>query len=266
VTHSWDPEQYLRYVDERGRPFVDLLARVGASAPRTVVDLGCGPGTLTRLLAERWPEASVTALDSSEAMVERARREVDGVAGIDVDVADLRDWARAEEVDVVDVVVANAVLQWVPGHLDLLSSLVDRLALGGWLAFQVPGNFAEPSHVIRTEIAARAPYAEHTAGVAVPSAHDPAAYLAALRALGCAVDAWETTYLHVLTGDDPVLDWVSGTGARPTLEALPDDLRRAFTAEYGARLREAYPPGADGSVVLPFRRVFVVAQRPGGPA
>lgn len=254
--HTWDPERYLSYADERGRPFVDLLARVGASSPRTVVDLGCGPGNLTRLLVERWPSAVVTGLDSSAAMVERARAEV---PGLDVAVADLRDWTPPEP---VDVLVSNAVLQWVPGHLDLLPSLVDRVAPGGWLAFQVPGNFAEPSHTIRAELVARPPYADHTTGVAVPSSHDPAAYLATLAALGCEVDAWETTYLHVLTGEDPVLTWVSGTGARPTLEALPDDLRRDFTAEYATRLRAAYPPGPDGSVVLPFRRVFAVARVP----
>ena len=153
----------------------------------------------------------------------------------------------------------NATLQWVPGHLDLLPALVARVNPGGWLAFQVPGNFGEPSHTIRTELAAEAPYAAHTAGVAVPSSHDPVVYLEALQRLGCAVDAWETTYLHVLEGEDPVFTWVSGTGARPTLQALPDDLRPGFEEEFKRRLRAAYP-ARDGRVVLPFRRIFVVAQ------
>ena len=131
---------------------------------------------------------------------------------------------------------------------------------GGWLAFQVPGNFGEPSHTIRTELAGEAPYAAHTAGVAVPSSHDPVVYLEALQRLGCAVDAWETTYLHVLEGEDPVFTWVSGTGARPTLQALPDDLRPGFEEEFKRRLRAAYP-ARDGRVVLPFRRIFVVADR-----
>ena len=175
---------------------------------------------------------------------------------IDFDVADLRDWSR--DADPVDVLVSNATLQWVPDHLDLLPALVGRVRPGGWFAFQVPGNFDEPSHTIRTELAAEAPYADHTRGVAVPSSHDPAVYLEALAALGCRVDAWETTYLHVLTGPDPVFTWVSGTGARPTLQALPDDLRPAFEEEFRRRLRAAYPE-RDGRVVLPFRRVFVVA-------
>jgi trans-aconitate 2-methyltransferase len=150
----------------------------------------------------------------------------------------------------------------VPGHLDLLPGLVKRVAPGGWLAFQVPGNLDQPSHTIRRELAAGPAYAEHTAGVAAPAAHDAATYLEVLRRTGCAVDAWETTYLHVLTVPDPVFAWVSGTGARPTLEALPESLRASFEEEFRRRLREAYPE-RDGAVVLAFRRVFVVAQVPG---
>ncbi|MCW2815819.1 MAG: Trans-aconitate 2-methyltransferase [Nocardioides sp.] len=254
--HSWDPQRYLTYADERGRPFVDLLARVGASAPSTVVDLGCGPGNLTALLAERWPDAEVTGLDSSPEMVAAARERADAVT---YEVADLRSWRGS-----ADVVVSNATLQWLPGHLDLLPALVASVTPGGWLAFQVPGNFREPSHMLRTELAAEAPYAAHTAGVAVPSSHDPVTYLDVLTALGCEVDAWETTYLHVLSGEDPVFTWVSATGARPTLQALPDDLRPEFEAEFRRRLAAAYPVRADGTVVLPFRRVFVVARVGGG--
>ena len=254
--HTWDPDRYLTYADERGRPFVELLARVDAADPATVVDLGCGPGNLTALLVERWPGAHVVGLDSSAEMIEKARATTPAV---DFRVADLRDWATGA--DQVDVLVSNATLQWVPGHLELLPDLVARVNPGGWLAFQVPGNFDEPSHTIRAELAAQAPYAEHTAAVevTVPNSHDPAVYLTALRGLGCEVDAWETTYLHVLDGEDPVFTWVSGTGARPTLQALPDDLRVRFEEEFKRRLRAAYP-GRDGRVVLPFRRVFVVGQ------
>ncbi len=260
MPHTWDPEHYLTYADERGRPFVELLARVGAESPRTVVDLGCGPGNLTTLLRARWPEAVVRGLDSSPEMIEKARA-VDPT--ITFEVGDLTTWAR--DAEPVDVLVSNATLQWVPGHLHLLPALVDKVRSGGWLAFQVPGNFDEPSHTIRRDLAADAPYDAHTRGVAVPGSHDPAVYLEALAGLGCRVDAWETTYLHVLTGPDPVFAWVSGTGARPTLQALPGDLRPGFEAEYRRRLREAYPE-RDGRVVLPFRRVFVVAQVPSDPA
>lgn len=260
MPHTWDPDRYLTYADERGRPFVELMARVGAEAPASVVDLGCGPGNLTSLLRERWPDADISGLDSSPEMIEQARS---AEPSITFEVADLRGWAAAG--DPVDVLISNATLQWVPDHLDLLPSLVGRVRPGGWLALQVPGNFEEPSHTIRRDLAAEAPYAEHTRDVAVPSSHDPVVYLEALAGLGCTVDAWETTYLHVLTGPDPVFAWVSGTGARPTLQALPDDLRPAFEDEFRRRLRAAYPE-RDGRVVLPFRRVFAVAQVPGSAA
>ena len=260
TSHTWDPDRYLAYADERGRPFVDLLARVpdgpGAEPDpvRSVVDLGCGPGTLTTMLADRWPDADVLGLDSSPEMIARARGLDD--PRVTFAVADLRDW---EPEAPVDVLVSNATLQWVPGHLDLLGRLVAVVRPGGTLAFQVPGNVDEPSHELRRELAAQAPYADHTRDLATPASHDPVTYLEALSALGCSVDAWETTYLHVLTGPDPVFTWVSGTGARPTLEALPDDLRPRFVEELKARLRAAYPAGASG-VVLPFRRIFVVAR------
>jgi trans-aconitate 2-methyltransferase len=234
VPHTWDPDRYLTYADERGRPFVELMARVGAEAPASVVDLGCGPGNLTSLLRERWPDADISGLDSSPEMIEQARS-------------------------------AEPSITFEVDHLDLLPSLVGRVRPGGWLALQVPGNFEEPSHTIRRDLAAEASYAEHTRDVAVPSSHDPVVYLEALAGLGCTVDAWETTYLHVLTGPDPVFAWVSGTGARPTLQALPDDLRPAFEDEFRRRLRAAYPE-RDGRVVLPFRRVFAVAQVPGSAA
>ena len=261
MPHTWDPDRYLAYADERGRPFLDLIARIDADSPRTVVDLGCGPGNLTGLLAQRWPDAELIGLDSSPEMIAKARADVPGVR---FEVGDLREWVSDDSGGRVDVLVSNATLQWVPGHLELLPRLVDRVVPGGWLAFQVPGNFDEPSHTIRRDIADQAKYAAHTAGVAVPDSHDPATYLEALVAADCTVDAWETTYLHVLTGEDPVFTWVSGTGARPTLEALPPGLREEFESEFRARLRAAYPH-RDYGVLLPFRRVLVVA-RVGGAA
>ena len=254
MAHTWDPDRYLTYADERGRPFVELVQRIGAEAPARVVDLGCGPGNLTRLLAERWPDAEVLGLDSSPEMIAKAQEDV---PGIDFRVDDLRAWAASDET--VDVLVSNATLQWLPDHLQLLPRLVERVRPGGWLAFQVPGNFDEPSHTIRKDLADDPAYSAHTAGVAVPDSHDPAVYLDVLAGLGCTVDAWETTYLHLLTGEDPVFTWVSGTGARPTLQALPDGLREQFEEEFRARLRAAYPAHEYG-VVLPFRRIFVVAR------
>ena len=257
---SWDPDRYLEFADERGRPFADLLARVGAANPRLVVDLGCGPGQLTATLATRWPEAQVQGLDSSPEMVARAQQHVD--ERVSFSVADLRTWRPAEP---VDVLVSNATLQWVPGHRALFGQLVGAVRPGGWFAFQVPGNFEEPSHRLLHELAAEPRFRDATRDVARPAAADPGDYLADLAALGCAVDAWETTYLHVLAGPDPVFRWISGTGARPVLQALNAEQRSAFEAEYRARLALAYPPQPHGTV-LPFRRIFVVARRPDAAA
>lgn len=256
---QWDPQRYLSFADERGRPFVELLARVGADTPRTVVDLGCGPGNLTALLATRWPAADIAGVDSSAEMIARAR--ADGHPGVDFAVGDLRDWAADTAPGSVDVLVTNATLQWVPGHLELLAELVATVAPGGWFACQVPGNFEEPSHVLRRELAAQAPYVDHLRDVDHPGSHEPETYLRVLTDLGLQPDVWETTYSHVLTGPDPVFTWVSATGARPTLQALPDDLRPGFEAEFKRRLAVAYPQ-REGSVVLPFRRIFFVGHQP----
>ena len=255
---QWDPERYLTYADERGRPFVDLVTRIAAQAPEMVVDLGCGPGNLTGLLADRWPRAAVTGIDASAEMIASAQA---GGAGerVRFQVGDLRDWVSAAGAAGVDVIVSNATLQWVPDHLDLLPGLVGTLRPGGWLAFQVPHNDDQPTTTIRDELAAEAPYAMFTAGASRVAAHDADTYLRALRGLGCEVDVWETTYLHVLRGPDPVFTWISGTGLRPVLQSLPGELRAKFADEIKSRLRVAYPE-ADGAVVMPFRRVFVVAR------
>jgi trans-aconitate 2-methyltransferase len=246
---------YLQFADERARPFADLVGQVRADEPARVVDLGCGPGQLTASLADRWPEATVLGIDSSSEMIERAR----GYAGsrLSFVVQDLRSWRPARP---VDVILSNATLQWVPNHRGLLPRLVEALTPGGWLAFQVPGNFTEPSHVLLDRLADDPQFAEFTADRERPAGFDPAAYADDLHQLGCEVNAWETTYLHVLTGPDPVFRWICSTGARPVLQALPEEVREVFVAEYKAALARAYPPRSYGTL-LPFRRVFVVARR-----
>jgi trans-aconitate 2-methyltransferase len=261
---DWSPTDYLRFTDERSRPFADLLARVPAT-PATVVDLGCGPGHLTALLRERWPEAEVTGLDASPAMIERAI--VDNAdRRVRYELADLRDYARGRaSVTGADLVVSNATLQWVPDHRDLLVPLADTAAQT--FAFQVPGNHDAPSHVLLREVAARAPYADVVGPLVRRATADPADYLDQLARPGWDVDAWETTYTHVLQGTDPVLRWISATGAQPALHALEGHdaahgtaLRDLFASELGAALQEAYPP-RDYGTPLAFRRVFVVATR-----
>jgi trans-aconitate 2-methyltransferase len=254
----WDPGQYQRFADERSRPFADLTARIGARAPGTVVDLGCGPGHLTADLARRWPDAVVHGLDSSAAMIEDARQ-LAKPPQLTFELADLREWRPAAP---VDVIVSNAVLQWVPDHLDLLPRWVDFLAPGGWLAFQLPGNFDQPPHVAISEMAA-SPRWRPLLGDRefTRQAGDLTGYLDVLAGAGGRVDAWETTYLHVLAGENPVVEWVKGTALRPVLSALDDEQAAEFLAGYSERMRRAYPPRSFGTV-LPFRRVFVVAQRP----
>jgi trans-aconitate 2-methyltransferase len=254
----WDPGTYLQFADERSRAFFDLLSQVRADQPSQVVDLGCGPGQLTASLADRWPTASVLGIDSSPKMIEQARRHTGTRIGFTVQ--DLRDWRPTEP---ADVIVSNATLQWLPGHRGLLPALVHSLAPDGWLAFQVPGNFTEPSHELLHQLADDPRFATFTAGRERPSAFDAAIYTDDLHQLGCQVNAWETTYLHVLTGPDPVFRWISGTGARPVLQALPEQVREVFVAEYKAALNRAYPATAYGTL-LPFRRVFVVARRAAG--
>ena len=254
---SWDPTTYLAFADERARPFLDLLARVDAD-PTTVVDLGCGPGQLSAVLRARWPQATVHGVDSSAAMIERARTD-DPDPRTRYELADVATWTPEGP---VDVMVSNALFQWVPEPLAVVERLAGHVRPGGTFALQVPGNFDQPSHRLLHEISGREPYAAHTRDLhEARGTETPDAWLTLFAGLGWPVDAWETTYLHVLPGDDPVFDWIKGTGARPVLQALPDDLRTGFEDEYKAALREAYPRRPWGTV-LPFRRLFCVARRP----
>lgn len=254
----WDPVAYDEYGNERARPFDDLLARVHAESPTLVVDLGCGPGSRTATLLDRWPAARVIGVDSSSEMIAAAR--VHALPGrLEFVPADLRQWQPDRR---VDVLVSNATLQWVPDHLRLLPLLVDKLAPGGWLAFQVPGNFAAPSHTLLTELRNSPRWRDRVGEGAsrVSAVHEPATYLAALAGLGLSVDAWESTYLHVLAGEDAVVEWMKGTALRPVFDVLDGDERAQFVAEYTESLRAAYPR-QDFGTLLPFRRVFVVAHR-----
>jgi len=217
----WDPGQYLRYAGERARPFFDLLGRVGVDDPGYVADLGCGPGNLTAVLADRWPAAEVVGVDNSPEMIDAAQAEARKRDRLSFTLANIRDWRPDRK---VDVLLSNAVLQWV---LDLVRS---------------------------------ARWAPLLGGVALNrQARGPAEYLDLLARAGCSVDAWETTYLHMLLGEDPVVEWYRGTGLRPVLAALDPAQAERFIAEYRERVAEAYPPAPYGTV-LPFRRVFVVAQ------
>jgi trans-aconitate 2-methyltransferase len=253
----WDAAQYLRFTDERARPFLDLIARVGADKPGCVADLGCGPGNLTALLARRWPEAVVSGVDSSPEMIEAARK-LPEAAGVSFDVGDVRNWAPSRA---PDVITCNAVLQWVPGHDALVVRWADLLAPGGWLAFQLPGNFDSPNHVLAAELARSPRWRSLLADVELNrQAGDPADYVRLLARPGYTVDVWETTYSHILASAGAVVEWVKGTALRPVLAALDAEQADGFLAEYTERLRGAYRAESFG-VIFPFRRVFAVARR-----
>lgn len=249
---TWDPKLYLAFDDHRSRPFRDLLARVGAEAPRRVVDMGCGPGHLTGLLAARWRDAAITAFDSSADMVAAAR-----ARGIDAERADVADWMPSAE---TDVVITNAVLQWVPNHTQLLPRWLAALPKGAWFAMQVPGNFRSPSHVLLHELASEPKWAARLSLRDTAAVAEPAEYAELLSGCAADVDVWETSYHQRLTGDDPVLTWISGTALRPVRTALDDASYGEFIAELAPRLRAAYPVATDGSTWFPFRRIFAVAR------
>lgn len=267
---TWDPVVYESFPDERRRPYLDLLSRVDLPAPGLVVDAGCGTGAGALMLARRWPQARVLAVDSSPAMLQRAEETCaaaeDGAgARVRLVEADLMGWDPPEP---ADVLVSSAVLHWLPHHVDVVVRWAGLVPPGGWLAFTVPGNFASPSHVVPRAVASQEPFASRVPGLAghllgPDATGSPAMYAAVLAAQGLRVDAWETTYLHVLPGEDAVLRWLRGTTLRPVLDALADepDLHDLFLARCAERMAQAYPRRAWGTP-FPFRRVFAVAQRP----
>ncbi len=256
----WDPALYATFADHRLRPALELLGRVPLAAPAVVYDLGCGTGQVTRLIAERWPAAAVYGLDNSAEMLAQAATEPSRVDWIE---ADLRDWHPAAA---PDLIYANATLQWVDGHHELLPRLAGLLNPGGCLAVQMPQSWAAPSHrLMRETLANGGPEGAAIGPESVRQAvgrnwvEDAAVYYDLLVDRARGLDIWETEYLQVLTGDDPVLEWVKGTGLRPILHGLDDDARAIFLGEYARRLRAAYPSRADGRTLYPFRRLFIVA-------
>ncbi|MFJ5547756.1 trans-aconitate 2-methyltransferase [Streptomyces sp. NPDC093225] len=266
----WDPQQYLRHADHRTRPFTDLLARIPelpapADRPLRIADLGCGPGNVTVLLADRWPEARITGFDLSPEMLARADQEyagpTKGGGTLDFRRADLARWVPDEP---YDLIVSNAALQWVPSHPGSFPAWVNALPPGGTFAFQIPGNFTSPSHALLAALCDTPRWRDRLAGHGARYIHllEPAEYLARLTELGCTADVWESTYYQLLQGPDPVLDWVKGTALRPVLTALRDDpaATEHFLGQYRDLLRSAYPPGPRGTV-FPFRRIFAVARK-----
>jgi trans-aconitate 2-methyltransferase len=253
---DWSPGQYLKFEDERTRPAAELLARVPVTRPRRVLDVGCGPGNSTELLAARFPQAEIVGLDSSPEMIATARKRLPSA---DFTVADIESYTPASP---FDVIFGNAVFQWVPDHLAVLVRLLATCPPGGALAIQVPDNLNQPTHMLMAAVARSGPWREKFAKPirrdAIPA---PADYYDRLQPLAASVDVWHTTYYHVLDDAEAIVEWVKGTGLRPWLDRLDADEREAYLDAYTERIAESYPPLVDGRVMLRFPRLFVVAVR-----
>jgi trans-aconitate 2-methyltransferase len=252
---SWDPNQYLKFADDRLRPALDLMARVDLARPRVVYDLGCGPGNITKLLVKRWPETKIIGVDSSAAMLAKALAEAPGVTYVE---ADINQWRPAHS---PEMIFSNAALHWLPDHEILLPRLTGFLTPGGILAVQMPYNHRSPSQLAIQATVVAGPWRRklRDARGILPVA-TPAAYYRVLSPAAAHIDIWETEYQHVLEGDDPVVEWMKGTAMRPFLDALAEPERTQFLAAYSARIAADYPREPDGRTLFPFRRIFIVAR------
>lgn len=252
---DWSPDLYLKFADERTRAARDLLAQVPLAAPKLVYDLGCGPGNSTQLLVDAFSGAAITGIDSSAAMIEQARRDCPGAAFAQ---ADLASWMPERP---PDLLFSNAAFQWVPGHLAVIERLSAALPRGGVLAVQMPDNLGEPSHRLMQTVAEQGPWAAKLAGASgardpLPS---PQAYYARLKPAFARLDIWHTIYNHPLKGAAGIVAWVKSTGLRPYLDPLDEAGRRAFLDRYTQQIAAAYPANPDGTVLLRFPRLFMVA-------
>jgi trans-aconitate 2-methyltransferase len=254
---TWSAEQYLKFEDERTRPARDLLNGVPLATPRTVVDVGCGPGNSTELLVDRYPEAAVSGFDSSAEMLVAARKRLPNVTFTQADVAT---WSPTPP---PDLIYANAVFQWVPDHVAVLVRLTGALAPGGVFAVQMPDNQQEPSHAAMRAVAAEKEFAEAFRTPIAREVLPPVgAYYDALKPVAARVEIWRTTYHHALADAEAITEWVKGTGLRPFLDRLDAGQQKEYLARYTARLAADYPAQADGRVLFRFPRLFIVATRP----
>jgi trans-aconitate 2-methyltransferase len=250
---TWSPQQYLKFAQPRMRPAIDLLARIDAISPARIYDLGCGTGSITQLLAQRWPQAKITGVDDSAEMLSQAARQSGSIEWVQQSLATWHPDERA------DLIFSNAALHWLPDHTRLFASLVDALAPHGVLAVQMPRNFLAPSHTLIHETARHGPWQDTLAHlIERPPVEEPQFYYSLLHERAAALDIWESEYLHVLEGPDAVKEWTKGTWLRRFLDALNEPQRSEFEADYARRVGAAYPPLANGQTLFPFRRLFTV--------
>ncbi len=255
---TWDPTQYLKFTDLRRRPALDLLMQVPAESPASVYDLGCGAGNITRLLAERWPDAAVTGVDSSADMLGKAQAGAGGDA-IAWQQADLAGWTPDSP---AGVIYSNAAMQWLPDHETLFPQLIEGLAPGGVLAVQMPRMTEAWTHRAQEETAQEGPWRDRlTPSPSNLTDNPPAFYYDVLTPLVSRLDIWQTEYLHVLEGENPITEWVKGTSLRPYLDRLEGNEETEFLARYSEKVAAHYPPRPDGCTLLPFRRLLLIAVR-----
>jgi trans-aconitate 2-methyltransferase len=254
----WNPQQYLKFAGHRLRPALDLLARLPDFPARAIVDLGAGAGNVTKLLKERWPEAEVSGVEGSAEMVAAGRK---AAPDVEWEHADLATWQPSKR---YDLIFSNAALHWLPDHAALFPAVMNRVAPGGFFAVQMPRNFLAPSHLLIAETALNGPWrakVEHL--VTPPPVHEPQFYHDVLAPLAADIDIWETEYLQVLEGENPVKEWTKGTWLTRYLDVLSGDEKTGFEAAYGERVAKASPRNAAGQTLFPFRRLFMVVQAKG---
>ena len=252
----WNPQQYLKFSGHRLRPAVDLLMRIPDFPVRSIADLGAGAGNVTKLIKQRWPDAVVTGVEGSSEMVAAGRKAASEVEWLQQDLACWRPSQR------YDLIYSNAALHWLPDHAGLFASMLEKVEPGGILAVQMPRNFGAPSHRLIAETALGGPWRsrlEHL--VTPPPVHEPAFYHAVLAPLSENIDIWETEYLQILEGENPVKEWTKGTWLTRYLDLLQGEDKSAFETAYGERVAKAYPRNPAGQTLFPFRRLFMVAQR-----
>jgi trans-aconitate 2-methyltransferase len=257
---SWNPNSYLKFGDERTRPAVDLVSRVALDSPQTVIDLGCGPGNSTQVVRQRWPHAQVIGLDSSSEMIASAAESYPDQRWV---LGGLQEW----HADVrQDLVFSNAALQWVPEHIALTQRLFSQVAEGGALAFQIPSAEYSPVRSFIEDIAGDPAWASRMdAALSALTMEAPGVYYDALATHADSIDIWETEYHHVMESPTAIVEWISSTGLRPFLGALDSDAeKQRFVAMLTERVEAGFDRRADGRVLFPFRRTFVIAYAPSG--
>ena len=237
---TWEPGRYLRFSSARQQPALDLMAAIDLDLPRNIVDLGCGVGGNAEILQQRFPDARVAGVDSSAEMLSEAQQYRD----IEWQQADIAEWRPKLP---VSLIFSNAALHWLPDHEKLV------------LAVQMPNNFGAPTHQLIAATAMEEPWADRLRPlVKEPPVGSPEFYYGLLSPLARSVRLWQTEYIHVLEGENPVAEWTRGTAVKPFLDALEASEQEAFFAAYAERVAKAYPPENDGRTLLPFKRMFIV--------